>query len=165
MILMAWASLALAGPGSLGASDDLLDQGYKDMYNLAFRDAHRCFQDWERSHPDSPMGPVSEAAAYLFSEFERLNILQSEFFVNDNSFFHKRTGEPDTAVKRQFEGALKRSQELAAPILRRSPDDETALFATVLQHGLRADYTALIEKRYWASLNDVKEGRNKAQQL
>ena len=165
MILSACASFGLTVVRSDAASDDLLDRGYRGMYNLAFTDAHRCFRDWERSHPESPMGPVSDAAAYLFSEFQRLNILQSEFFVNDDSFFHRSTGTPDPAVKREFEGALRRGEELAEPIVRRSPDDETALFAMVLASGLRADYKALIEKRYWASLNDVKEARNRAEQL
>jgi hypothetical protein len=144
---------------------DLIDQGYNDMYNLAFDDAHHCFKNWERNHPADPMGPVSDAAAYLYSEFDRLKILQSEFFVNDDAFFHKRTGRPDPIAKRDFEAALERSEQLAEAILKRSPDDKTALFATVLRLGLHADYTALIEKRYFASLNEVKRARDKAEQL
>ncbi len=146
-------------------ADTLLDQGYKDMYNLAFTDAHRCFEAWERSHPEDPMGPVSDAAAYLYAEFHRLRVLQAELFVNDRAFFHTRTEAPDPAVKREFEGALDRTRELAAPILQRSPGDETALLATVLRLGLQADYTALIEKRYWVSLDDVKQARDAAEQL
>ena len=76
------------------------------MYNLAFANAHRCFKDWERNHPGDPMGPVSDAAAYLYSEFDRLKILQSEFFVNDNAFFRKRAGKPDPIARRDFEAAL-----------------------------------------------------------
>ncbi len=51
------------------------------MYNLQFADAHRTFLEWEKSHPSDPIGPASNAAAYLFSEFDRLHVLQSEFFV------------------------------------------------------------------------------------
>jgi len=153
-------------PTSSGAGSDAgLDQGYNDMYNLAFTDAHRCFQGWERSHRDDPMGPVSDAAAYLFSEFNRLHILESEFFANDSAFFHRRTGAPDPAVKVEFDRALQQTQQLADPILQRSADDERALFATVLRFGLEADYMALIEKRYLASLDEVKQGRSKAEQL
>ncbi|MGI8958502.1 MAG: hypothetical protein ACR2IV_01810 [Bryobacteraceae bacterium] len=150
---------------SKASTGELLDQGYNDMYNLAFDDAHRCFQNWERSHPRDPMGPVSDAAAYLYSEFDRLKILQSEFFVNDNAFFRKRIGNPDPIARRDFEAALERSEGLAEAILKQSPDDETALFATVLRLGLHADYTALIEKRYFASLNEVKQARGRAEQL
>lgn len=165
IILMLGALLAFMPLRSDAGTNDLLDQGYNDMYSLRFDDAHRCFQQWEKDHPSDPTGPVSDAAAYLFSEFNRLRILQSELFVDNNSFFHRRTGVPDPAVKRRFEEALKHSQELADPILQRAPDDKTALFATVLRFGLHADYTALIEKRYLASLEEVKQGRTKAEQL
>jgi len=51
------------------------------MYNLDFDGAHQTFAAWERSHPDDPLGPVSNAAAYLFAEFDRLHILESELFT------------------------------------------------------------------------------------
>ena len=57
-----------------------LELGYRDMYNLQFDQAHKRFEDWQRTHPADPIGPVSNAAAYLFSEFDRLHILESEFF-------------------------------------------------------------------------------------
>jgi hypothetical protein len=151
--------------GAEASTGDLMDQGYKDMYNLAFDDAHRSFKDWERGHPRDAMGPVSDAAAYLYSEFDRLKILQSEFFVDDSAFLHRHTGTPDPVAKRDFEAALNRSGELADAILKQSPDDERALLATVLRFGLHADYTALIEKRYLASVDEVKQARAKADYL
>src|SRR5690242_9804650 len=118
------------------------------MYNLDFVDAHRQFHEWEKAHPDDPMGPVSDAAAYLFSEFDRMHVLQSEFFTDDKGFFAREKAlRPDPAVKRDFENALNRAQQLASAVLARSPDDENALFATVLRLGLHSDYLALIEKR------------------
>jgi hypothetical protein len=136
-----------------------LDLGYRQMYNLQFGEAHATFTQWERSYPDDPMGPVSEAAAYLFSEFDRLRILQSEFFVDNDTFLNMRKLTPDPAVKRDFENALTRSRLLANQALARSPEDRNALFAAVLRLGLHADYLALIEKRYLASLSEVKSGR------
>ena len=159
------ALLALLPVSGTAGTDEVLDQGYNDMYNLAFNDAHRSFEGWERSHGNDPMGPVSDAAAYLFSEFHRLHILESEFFVRDSALFHRRTEVPDGAVKLEFDNALQRTQQLADSILQHSADDERALFATVLRLGLEADYMALIEKRYLASLDDVKQGRSKAEQL
>ena len=52
-----------------------LDQGYRQMYNLEFADAHNTFAGWKQAHPEDPMGPVSNAAAYLFAEFDRLHTL------------------------------------------------------------------------------------------
>ncbi len=142
-----------------------LDEGYNDLYNLDFAQAHRVFQDWERTHPDDPMGPVSDAAAYLFAEFDRLHILQSEFFVHDEAFRRRERLAADPAARQAFDRALDRTSELAARRLARDPDDENALLASVLRYGLRADYLGLIEKSYLASLGDMKRGRALAERL
>jgi hypothetical protein len=55
------------------------------MYNLEFDQAHQDFSTWERLHPDDPLGPVSQAAGYLFAEFARLDILESQLFTNDKT--------------------------------------------------------------------------------
>ena len=44
------------------------------MYNLQFDRAHQDFDTWERLHPDDPLGPVSQAAGYLFAEFARFKV-------------------------------------------------------------------------------------------
>src|SRR5580704_14230913 len=120
----------------------LLDQGYRHMYNLEFAAAHQSFQEWARQRPDDPMGPVSDAAAYLFSEFDRLHILQSEFFTHDQHFITDNKLSPDPELKRQFLAALQASRSLAANA---PSDDRNAMFATILTNGLESDYAALIE--------------------
>ena len=135
------------------------------MYNLQFEEAHKSFQDWEKLHPADALGPVSDAAAYLFSEFDRLHILESEFFVDDESFRSHRKLTPDAAIHKSFEQALAKTQQLADRELAQSPHDHDAIFANVLRLGLDADYQALIEKKYGASLDEVKASRSLAQQL
>ena len=135
------------------------------MYNLQFPEAHRSFQGWEKLHPADPMGPVSDAAAYLFSEFDRLRILESEFFVDDNNFRVREKLRPNPGVRASFEQALNQGQQLAGRALAKSPHDQDAMFANVLRLGLHADYQALIEKKYVASLSEVKTGRLLGQQL
>jgi tetratricopeptide (TPR) repeat protein len=143
------------------AEPTLLDAGYRQMYNLQFADAHRTFDEYQRLHPDDPMGPASDAAAYLFTEFDRLHILQSEFFTHDEHFVtdHKLT--PDPALKQKFDAVLERAVALAD----RTPQDPDARFASVLCHGLRSDYQALIEKRYVTSFKEMKTARTLAEQL
>src|SRR5262249_16000446 len=70
-----------------------LDLGFRQMYNLQFAQAHKTFAEWNQLNPKDPMGYVSDAAAYLFAEFDRLHILQSELFVEDSKFLaqDKRT--------------------------------------------------------------------------
>lgn len=143
----------------------LVDQGYRQMYNLEFEEAHKTFHQWEQQNPNDPIGPVSDAAAYLFSEFERLNILQSEFFVDDQEFVSRKKPEPDPALKRQFLAALDRGTQLADRVLAQDPQNADAMFAILLANGLRSDYLALIEKKYFASLSLMKQGRVQAQKL
>ncbi|HEV2233715.1 MAG TPA: hypothetical protein VGV68_09975 [Terriglobia bacterium] len=126
------------------------------MYNLQFADAHKTFHDWEKFHPDDPLAPSSDAAAYLFAEFDRLGVLQSELFLDDAKMKNSLKLTPDPAAKQAFDNSLTKSEQLADAILARSPNDSNALFAKTLNLGLRSDYVALIEKRYMASLGYMK---------
>ena len=138
-LLLAAASLTAL---PLHATATQLDDGYRQMYNLQFADAHRSFQEYQQQHPDDPMGPVSDAAAYLFSEFDRLRILQSELFVDNTSLFEFRRPNADPVVKEKFQAAIQKGLELAQSALARSPGDTNAQFATVLRMGLYSDYLA-----------------------
>ena len=165
MIFPAFALLALFSIAPQQHSSTLLDQGYEDMYNLAFSDAHRCFQQWQQEHPSDPMGPVSDAAAYLFAEFDRLHILQSQFFVNDHAYFNRHSESADPAVKAKFQADLNKTEQLANATLKQSPKDKHALLAKVLMLGLDSDYKSLIEKQNIAALEEIKSGTAVAQKL
>ena len=142
-----------------------LNAGYRDMYNLQFDAAHRFFQAWESTHADDPMGPVSDAAAYLFAEFDRLHILESELFTNDSAYLDRKKLMPDPQVKRAFEAQLDKADRLAEKALAKNQDDANALFARIMVLGLRGDYAALIEKRNMAGLTYIKNGRALAERL
>jgi hypothetical protein len=142
-----------------------LQAGYTRMYNLQFDAAHQAFTQWEQSHPDDPMGPVSDAAAYLFSEFNRMQILQSRFFTQDDAYEQRDRTMPDAAIKAGFDHDLARAQQLAQARLARTPGDTDALLAQVLADGLKGDYLALIERRDLDGLKSIKRGRRRAQHL
>src|SRR5579875_91356 len=139
----------------------LLDQGYAQMYNLDFAGAHRTFAEYRKAHPADPLAAASDAAAWLFSEFDRLHILQSEFFTEDAHFFTDKKLTPDPAVKQKFESALTEAVELAS----RVPGDPNSQFAELLAHGLRSDYLGLVEKRYGAAFKEMKTARTLSEQL
>jgi len=156
--------------GSAGAqtpkTDPLLDRGFNEMYNLKFDEAHRTFGEFEKQHPNDPLGPVSDSAAWLFGEFERLNILRSDFALNDNNFFSSpRAMAADPAAKKNFEADILKTEQLAEPGLRQNPPDANAMFASTLRMGLHADYEALIEKKSLTALSEVKQARNEADKL
>lgn len=142
-----------------------IEQAYTDMYNLEFTGAHRAIAEYESKRPNDPLGPVSDAAACLFSEFNRLHILQSEFFTNDSSITGSEKLRPDPAVKAQFDRDLAETERLADTEKTNRDHWANAMFADTLRFGLHADYLALIEKREFAALTEMKQGRQLAQQL
>jgi hypothetical protein len=166
IVILGAAAPALAGPNVAELSvNPVIDRGFRQMYNLNFDEAHKTFAEWEREHPADPLGPVSNAAAYLFAEFDRLNILHSEFFV-ENSMFHRRPKvTPDATVRQAFDQELDKSAGLSDKILMQTPDDPDALFAKILTLGLRADYEALIERREFDALKVIKSSRATAERL
>jgi hypothetical protein len=163
--IFAVAAVTAAPNLSEPAVNPVINRGFRQMYNLDFDQAHQTFAQWEREHPADPIGPVSNAAAYLFAEFDRLNILHSEFFV-DSGMFHRRPKvTADPAVRQAFDRELDKSGALADGILGRMPEDADALFAKILTLGLRADYEALIERRDFDALKVIKDSRATAEKL
>lgn len=165
LFLLASALPSFAQPASRVVPQPELERGFREMYNLDFYGAHRTFHFYQKLNPDDPLGYVSDAAAYLFSEFNRLQILESDLFTNDQRFDNRSAEVPDPAVKSAFEAALAQSDELVSKVLATSPSNANALFSRVLANGLRGDYTAMIEKRNLASLSYMKVSRTTAQQL
>ena len=157
-LILCFCLCALATAAS---AETPLETGYRQMYDLQFAGAHRTFADWQSTHPDDPMGPASDAAAYLFTEFDRLHILQSQFFTHDQHFFTDHKLAPDPLVKRKFDAALDTARRLAA----RCPQNADCQFAAILANGLRSDYMALIETRYAASFQEMKGSRVMAEKL
>jgi hypothetical protein len=123
------------------------------------------FDAWEQAHPDDPMGPVSQAAAYLFAEFDRLHLLEAELFVDNDRFLTRTRPAPDPAVKRAFDAALATALAQTDRVLTLMPRDGNALLAKIIALGLRADYKALLNKQYLSSLADMKASRVLAEQL
>jgi hypothetical protein len=142
-----------------------LDHGFSGLYNLDFAGAQKDFAMWQQLHPDDPVGPVSEAAGCLFSEFNRLGVLEAQFYENDEAFHERPKLTPDPAMREQFIAAIGRAENLSHARLARNSRDRDALFALTLSSGLQADYAALIEKRNLASLHFTKQASASAQEL
>jgi hypothetical protein len=152
-----------AAPGVAAAS--MLDHGFSLLYSLKFNEAQQNFSQWQLQNPADPMGPASEGAGLLFSELDRLGILESQFFEDDKAFVDRKKLSPDAAVRGRFQAALDRAEALSKARLAKDPKDHDALLAMVMVNGLQADYAGLIEKRNFASLGYTKQGTSWAQQL
>src|ERR1035438_7640348 len=134
-----------------------LDRGFLRLYNLDFTGGQKEFETWEKINPQDAMGPVSEAAGILFSEFNRLSVLEAQFYEDDSVFAARKKYEADPQQRARFERQLDRAEDLAKARLNRNPRDLDVLLAMTLSNGLRSDFAALIEKRNLASLHYTKE--------
>jgi hypothetical protein len=142
-----------------------LDAGFRLLYDLDFTQAHQVFSGWEKEHPDDPMGPASDAAALLFSEFDRLGVLESQFYESDTAFAARKKLSPDPVVRDRFNADLNQADNSAQKLLAKDPRDRDALFALTLAAGLRSDYEALIEKHNLLSLHYSKEASIRADEV
>src|SRR6516165_8026081 len=148
-------AIVVGGTSVARAETTLLDVGYRQMYNLQFDQAHRTFSEWQRLHPEDPMGAVSDAATYLFTEFDRLQILRLQFLIHAEHGSRDRELAPDPLLKQKFEAALNRGDELTTL----KPQDPSVAFASVLSHGLQSEYLGFVEKLYGAAWKEVKTAR------
>ncbi len=165
--LLVWGISAM--PPRAFAADlpppDTLGLGYRRMYQLDFEGALSAFAAWQRAHPADALGPASEAASTLFSELNRLGILEAQFFVEDESFLGRKGLRPDPDVRARFDAALRRSDTLAHRRIATEPRDTDALFALTLVSGLQADYLSLIDNRNLAALGPTRRATEWAQKL
>jgi len=142
-----------------------LNDGFQFMYNLEFERAHETFVFWQQRYPSDPMGQVADAAGILFSEFNRLGILEGQFYENDKIFKSTKKPSSDPQAKSRFDETLNKGESLAKSRLAANAKDRDALFAMTLISGLRADYAALIEKSNMTSLHYTRTADQWARQL
>jgi hypothetical protein len=163
--LLCLAQLSVPANSSTLPPSGLLDLGFRQMYNLQFAEAHHTLDEFELMHPENPMGPSAQAAAYLFAEFERLGVLQTELFVNDHIFLGRKKPQPDPALRASFQNKIAESDRRADAVLQAMPNDHDSLFAKVLNLGLQTDYLAMIEKRNLAAVGTSNKGSELAEKL
>lgn len=128
-----------------------LNDGYYAMYNLDFATAHAYFQQWMTAHPEDPLGPASDAAAYIFSEFDRLGVLDIELFADDNRFTSRKRPEVDQARKKGFYDRIAQAERLADAALQRNPKDANAFYCKAVTSGMQADWASLIDRHEYGA--------------
>lgn len=143
-----------------------IDQAFQHLYSSDFRGAHTTLDQYLTQQPNDPVGYAVKASVYLFTELDRMGILESEFFESDKqiSDSHRRPG-ADAATKTAFYLNINKAQALARAALAANPNDENALFAACLALGNQTDYMALIERRQLASLSLTKQSYRQAKHL
>jgi hypothetical protein len=142
-----------------------LDESFDRMYRHDFRGALRAAGGFIEQHPQDPLGYTVRAAAHLFSELDRLHILESEFFGNDKRITDKRKPKPDLDLRAALFDSLATARSLGRRRLAEAPSDTNALFALCLASGIETDYLAFVEKRQFGSLSHARESQSWAVKL
>jgi hypothetical protein len=163
LLLLLTLSPCLAAPPA--ASPPPIDDAFTRMYNTDFAGAHADLDRYVTAQPSDPFGYAVQASAYLFSELDRLGILESEFFADDKRIIEKKKLKPDPVVRDKFMQAVDDAQSRGAKILQSNSNDQNALFSMAITQGVIMDYTALVEKRQLSSLSSARRANSYAQQL
>jgi hypothetical protein len=110
-----------------------------------------------KMHPDDPLSTASDAAAYLFGEFDRLSIIDVQLFADQSRFDKRGRLTPDPAVRKAFDQRAEQTNRLADAALARDPRDTNALYSKTLVCGMRSDYALMIDKRDVEALSYSKQ--------
>jgi hypothetical protein len=158
--------LFLAVPASCQIFNPTFDEAFHRLYSFDFPGAQSIMDQYIAGKPNDPMGYTIKAATYVYSEFDRMGILESEFFESDKSISDSRHKlKPDQKAHDEFYLNFNKAQALAQDTLDKSPNDTPARFALCLALGELSDYVALVEKRQLASLSITKRAYREAKTL
>jgi len=166
LISVALAS-SFASPAQVPKIDTetALKQAYARLYNFDFKGAQDILDRQRAVDPQQPVIVATKAAAYLFSELDRLRILELDFFTDDDKVVDRRKLVPDPTIRAKFFQAVDESDKLANARLAAKPDDPEGLLALCMTTGLVTDYAALIEKRRFGSFALAKKSHIWAKKL
>lgn len=141
------------------------ETAFQHMYNADFAGAQRVIDDAIRREPGQALYYSVRAAAHLFAEMDRLRILETDFFLNDDNIASSKKLKPDAAVRAIVYNSVEQARRLGAARLATSPDDRDALFAMCMASSVLTDYTALVERRQWRSVTLAADVNKYAQKL
>jgi hypothetical protein len=157
---------ALCLRASANTDSPTLDEVVQHMYDFDFPSTYELLDRYIAAHPQDALPYAFRASAYLFSELDRLGILESEFLIDDNRIIEKKAPlSPDPAIRTRFLQALEDTRTRAERALRANPSDRDALFAMSISQGVATDYMAFVEKRQISSLSAARKSNDYAQRL
>lgn len=159
-------TFAVATAARVGASDLTdVDRAFYRLYSYDFAGAHALLDEALSVRPDDPLLHAVRGAVLLFSEFDRLQILELEFFADDDKVTDGKRLRPDPAARERLFHATTEARRLALGRLAIEPDDRDAMFALCIAIGTESDYFGLVEKRYLRTYSLSIESQRYARRL
>ena len=155
----------IGAPAPISEDRPHLEAAFRLMYTLRFDEARAEVAAHRRASPDDPLGAAAEAASHLFEEFDRVGVLTSAFFLDDDRLLGGIEGRADPGRRDRFLAANDRARKMAAARVEANRDDADGLFVLTLTDGMRGDFEALIEKRQLSALSYIRRAENEATRL
>ena len=154
---LGWLAAApVAGQAAEVPSHTPIDRAFARMYNLDFAGTHAILDTEVRDHPDNPLVYSVRGAAYLFSEFSRLKILEFEFFEDDDKVTDRKKLKPDATAREQLFKMTGEARKRALARLAIDSNDSNALFALSMAVGVETDYVGICREEIPEDLLSVQ---------
>jgi tetratricopeptide (TPR) repeat protein len=138
---------------------------WQHFYNNEYDEAIQGFEHEVELNPLNPDAYNHLAQAILYRELFRNGALESQLVTGNNPFLRRPKMNISADAKARFRQAIDRALALSEKRLDRDPNDEGALYAASVTHGLRANYQFLVEKAWSASLHDATASRKYSNRL
>lgn len=133
--------------------DQLRERGYTAAFNLDYEGARRSFEEMTRLQPDNPAGPLFLATNVWMKSLYDSRRLQSSLY-NSDSFYSETEEKVDPRVQEQFRAFARQAKTLAEAKLKRDPKDVEALYLLGSIEGLKAAFSAAVERSFISALRD-----------
>jgi tetratricopeptide (TPR) repeat protein len=157
--------LALLPPLPAASEAEYLRRGHDHYFNLEYEQAMASYRQALDLNPANPNTYNHMATAILFKELNRLGMLETSAFKEDNKFLAQEKPQPDPQVADEFREYLFEGRSCAEKILQTKPRDRLAWFALAQNYGLHANYQFMIEKSYIAALRNGQRARSFSNKL
>jgi hypothetical protein len=133
--------------------DELRTKGFEALYSLDYEGARRQFKELVRLYPDHPAGPQFLAATLWTQSLNNSRRLQSSLY-NSESFYAKNEDKVNQKTVDEFRNYTRQAKLLAEARLKRDPKDVEALYFLGATEGLKAAFSAAVQRSFISSLRD-----------
>jgi tetratricopeptide (TPR) repeat protein len=157
------AATAFARPVPL--QDPLQSSGWQHFYNNEYDEAVRDFECELKASPQDPNAYNHLAQSILYRELFRNGALESELVTGNNPFLRRPKVNIAPEEKLRFRINVDKALALSRERLQSDDRDADALYAASVAHGLRANYSFLVEKAWTDALHDATASRKLSDRL
>jgi tetratricopeptide (TPR) repeat protein len=158
--------LAAAGSPALGQSlssgrltDPLTQRGQDCFYNMDYDCAIRNFEQVAQQHPEHPGALNHLATAVLIRELYRMGAMNTGDYAND-SFIGRPRRPAANETRQRVRELLDKANQLEERALDANERDVNALYARGVTRAMRASYTGLLERSWFAALRAAVGSRH-----